>query len=63
MATSVYLVNDEGQCFEMEPGIHTLGRGELLNIDDKKCSRRQADLEVDSSTVFITPVQRSQIKP
>ena len=54
---SIYLVNDEDRCFEMPLGINILGRGDLLGIDDKQCSRKQAELEVKKdSSVFLTPV-------
>jgi hypothetical protein len=53
----VFLVNEEGERFQIGEGVTVLGRGETLGITNKKCSRRQAELEVmPNNLVYLTAV-------
>eukprot|EP01127_Copromyxa_protea_P014627 TRINITY_DN4114_c0_g1_i1.p1 TRINITY_DN4114_c0_g1~~TRINITY_DN4114_c0_g1_i1.p1 ORF type:complete len:728 (+),score=176.83 TRINITY_DN4114_c0_g1_i1:2-2185(+) len=52
----VFLVDLQGESFEMTPGETVLGRGETLRITNKKCSRRQALLVNQDDRVYLTPV-------
>jgi hypothetical protein len=52
----VFLVNEGGERFHFDEGVTVVGRG-TLGIVNKKCSRKQAEIEVlPNNQVYLTAV-------
>jgi hypothetical protein len=57
MDGEVVIVSSFGEIFSLKEGENQLGRGDWLNIKDKRCSRQQLTVNVKGSKVSIVPVR------